>query len=141
MNNGAADFIDEVFCPGAAFLPGGYRLLSAGEVVERYEMHIEILEGLGDEEMVGWLWHPAWVPFAEHVSADVLAIDLRAGPGRGAVGESYNDSGTTFDWGPCLAAVIERFAVSVETGSGFGHYWPQVVDGCLEWDVVVSPGE
>jgi cell wall assembly regulator SMI1 len=138
INNGAAHFIEGVFRPEAGFLPGGHRLLSAAEIVEQRKMLNGILANT-DQEMVGWWWHPEWLPFAVHVAADALAIDLRDGPDRGAIGEFMHESNTNFDWGPSLAAVIDTVAVSVETGTNFKYFHPQVVHGCLNWDVIISP--
>jgi len=124
------------FKMGARFLPGGHRLLSVGAIVEQTTMLNEILGDL-DAEMAGSWWHPQWVCFAAHIAADGLAIDLRPGPGYGAVGEFRHDGFTEFDWGPSLAAVIDRVADCLENGVDFKYFRPVVEDGCLGWDVVV----
>ena len=69
LNNGATQFLRGEFRLAAGVLPGGHRLLSASEVVEHRKMLDDILRGM-DQDMVGWWWHPDWMPFAAHVAAD-----------------------------------------------------------------------
>jgi hypothetical protein len=53
VNNGAADFdAEETYRPGATFLPGGYRLLSAAELAKESRDLVEIVSDLGDD-MIG----------------------------------------------------------------------------------------
>lgn len=136
MNNGATASGPE-FPGGATFLPGGHRLLSAAEIVQQHQMLTDIL-ATTDEIMVGWWWHPQWVPFAVHVAADALAIDMRDGPRRGWVGEFTHEGNTNFDWGPSLSAVIEQIAACVRTNSDFKYFRPHVVDGYLDWEIIVE---
>lgn len=132
LNNGATQPIGAASAAG--FLPGGHRLLSALQVVEHRRMLDGILAGM-DQDMVGWWWHPDWIPFAAHVAADALVIDLRDGPHQGAVGEFMHEGNTNFDWGPSLAAVIHDMAESVETGAPFRYFQPRVAGGRLDWHV------
>ena len=99
-----------------------------------------ILSGM-DEGMAGCWWHPEWIPFATHIAADALVIDLRDGLQQGAVGEFMHESNTNFDWGPSLAAVIADVAGCVEAGVPFKYFQPQVTDGRLDWEVIVPPQE
>jgi len=132
--NGAAAFAEGVFYPGAGFLPGGYRLLSVPEIVEQRQMNNQILSTT-DEEMVGFWWHPQWLPVAQHVRADALVIDLRPGSNCGAVGEFAHDERTEFGgWGSSFAEFIARTADSIENAVNFRDYCPLVVDGALDWD-------
>ena len=138
LNNGATQFLRGEFRLAAGVLPGGHRLLSASEVVEHRKMLDDILRGM-DQDMVGWWWHPDWIPFAAHVAADALVIDLRHDPQQGAVGEFMHEGNTNFDWGPSLTAVIDDIARSVETGTPFRYFTPRVVDGRLDWNIIVEP--
>ena len=135
LNNGASKFVDGEFRLAAGFLPGGHRLLSAVEVVEQRRMLDDILSGM-DDDMVGWWWHPGWIPFAAHIAADALVIDLRDGPQHGAVGEFMHEGNTNFDWGPSLAAVIAGVAKCAEAGTPFKYFQPQVTEGRLDWEVI-----
>lgn len=138
LNNGSSQFVNGEFRLASGFLPGGHRLLSAVEVVEHRRMLDDILNGM-DEHMVGWWWHPEWIPFAAHVAADALVIDLRDGPQQGAVGEFMHEGNTIFDWGPSLAAVIAEVAGSIEAGVPFKYFQPRIAEGRLDWEVIVSP--
>lgn len=105
LNDGATQFLRGEFRLAAGFLPGGHRLLSARQVVEHRKMLDDILRGM-DQDMVGWWWHPDWIPFA---------------------------------WGPSLTAVIDDIAQSVETGTPFRYFAPRVIDGRLDWNIIVDP--
>ena len=135
LSNGSSKFVDGEFRLASGFFPGGHRLLSALEVVEQRRMLDDILNGL-DENMVGWWWHPQWIPFAAHIAADALVIDLRDGPQQGAVGEFMHEGNTTFDWGPSLAAVIADVAGCVEAGLPFKYFHPRVIEERLDWEVI-----
>jgi cell wall assembly regulator SMI1 len=137
INDGAADFdSSEVYCPGAAFLPGGHRLLSAAEIVQDSRNTTEIAAEL-DDDMAGWWWHPQWVMFGRHIAADGLAIDQRPGPEQGYVGEFMHEDHTSFDLAPSIEAFIVSVAESLESGSDFSYFRPVVEDGRLDWDVIV----
>ena len=118
------------------FLAGGHRLLSASEVVEHRKMLDDILRGM-DQDMVGWWWHPDWMPFAAHVAADALVIDLRDGPQQGAIGEFMHAGNTNFDWvppsppssttSPGASKPVRRFATSL-------HEWLRAAStGTSSW--------
>lgn len=137
VTNGAAEFDESnTYQRGAAFLPGDHLLLSAKEVGQHTTSLREIADGLG-EDMIDCWWHPEWVLFGRHVAADGLAIDQRPGPEQGRVGEFMHEGGTSFDMAPSLRDFIARMADCLETGADFLHYRPVVIDGRLEWEVVV----
>jgi cell wall assembly regulator SMI1 len=136
--NGAGDFAaDGTYRRGAAFMPGGHRLLSWEEIAQQSQSLNEIAARFGDDA-IGYWWHPQWVLFARHIAADGLAIDQRPGPGQGAVGEFMHEDHTSFDMAPSLGAFITTMADCLNNGTDFLHYRPVVEDGCLDWAVVVS---
>ena len=137
-SNGAADFdADGTYRRGAAFMPGGHRLLSSAQIAEQSQSLNEIAARHGGDT-IGYWWHPQWVLFARHIAADGLAIDQRPGPGQGAVGEFMHEDHTSFDMAPSLGAFIATMADCLSNGTDFLHYRPVAEDGCLDWDVVVS---
>ncbi|MGH3168597.1 MAG: SMI1/KNR4 family protein [Trebonia sp.] len=139
LNNGAAawDAPETAFRPGAAFLAGGYRPLSAEEAGEHAIMLCEVMASIDEENMIGSWWHPQWVMFGLHNAGDGLAIDQRPGPGQGAVGEFENEGDTAFDMAPSLSTFLATMADCLETGSDFRHFRPIVKDGYLDWGVVL----
>jgi cell wall assembly regulator SMI1 len=138
VNDGTADFdAAGTYCRGAAFMPGGHRMLSLAEIAEQNQSLNEIVARHGGD-MIGYWWHPQWVLFATHIAADGLAIDQRPGSGRGAVGEFIHEDHTSFDMAPSLGAFIATMADCLNNGTDFLHYRPVVEDGCLDWDVIVS---
>lgn len=68
-----------------------------------------------------------------------LLTDLRDGPQQGAVGEFMHAGNTNFDWGPSLTAVIDDIARCVETGRSFRYFTSRVVEGRLDWNIIVEP--
>lgn len=137
VNDGAADFDAEGnYRHGAAFMPGGHRLLSAAEVARQSQNLNEIVAGFGGD-MIGHWWHPQWVLLASHINTDGLAIDQRPGPGQGAVGEFIHEASTSFDMAPSLGAFIAKMADVLDNGADFLHYRPGVWEGCLRWRVVL----
>jgi cell wall assembly regulator SMI1 len=138
INNGAADFdAEETYNQGAAFLPGGHRLLSTAEIARESQNLAEVAAEAGDD-LIGYWWHPQWVLFAQHISVDGLAIDQRRAPGQGSVGEFMHEDHTTFDMAPSIEAFIATMADCLENGTDFRDFRPLVEDGCLDWDVVLS---
>jgi cell wall assembly regulator SMI1 len=138
VSNGAAEFdAGGTYRRGAAFLPGGHRLLSAAELAGDSRSLVDIVGEFGDE-MVGYWWHPEWVLFGRHVAADGMAIDQRSGPGQGAVGEFMHEDRTEFTMGASFGEYVAKLADSVENGTDFLYYRPRVQDGGLGWDVIVG---
>ena len=138
INNGAADFdAEETYNQGAAFLPGGHRLLSTAEIARESQNLAEVAAEAGDD-LIGYWWHPQWVLFAQHISVDGLAIDQRPAPGQGSIGEFMHEDHTTFDMAPSIEAFIATMADCLENGTDFRDFRPLVEDGCLDWDVVLS---
>jgi len=135
MTNGASFSPDQQF--GSRFLPGGFSLLPVAEIPDRADMLNSIVLSLGSD-MLGYWWHPHWVPFAETISGDALAVDQRPGSGQGRVGEFHHDGYTEFNLGASLTDYITLVATALEQQQDFGYYRPRVVDERLAWDVVVS---
>lgn len=141
VNNGAADFdADGAYRRGAAFLPGGHRLLSAAELAGQSRDLVEIVGSLG-EVMIGHWWHPRWVLFGRHIAADGMAIDQRPDPGQGAVGEFMHEDRTQFTMGASLGEYIAKIVDSIENGTNFLYLRPCVEDGVLDWDVITCEDE
>jgi cell wall assembly regulator SMI1 len=141
VNNGAAEFdADGTYHRGAAFLPGGHRLLSAAELARESRDLMEIVSDLGDD-MIGYWWHPRWVLFGRHVAADGMAIDQRPGPRQGAVGEFMHEDSTEFTMGASLGEYIAKVADSIARGTDFLYFRPLVDDGGLDWDVIDGEDE
>jgi cell wall assembly regulator SMI1 len=141
VSNGAADFdADGTYHRGAAFLPGGHRLLSAAELAKESRDLVDLVGDAGDD-LIGYWWHPDWVLFGRHIAADGMAIDQRPGPGQGAIGEFIHETGTEFTMAASLGQYIAKMADSIENGTDFMHYRPLVQDGSLDWDVIVEEDE
>jgi cell wall assembly regulator SMI1 len=138
VSNGAAEFdADGTYHRGAAFLPGGHRLLSAAELAGESRVLVEIVGEFGDD-MIGYWWHPEWVLFGRHVAADGMAIDQRSGHGQGAVGEFMHEDCTEFIMGASLGEYVAKVADSIENGTDFLCFRPLVEDDGLDWDVIVE---
>lgn len=75
------------------------------KIPERADMLNNIVHSRG-KDMLGYWWHPQWVPFAETVSGDALAVDQRQGQGQGRVGEFHHDDHTEFTLGSSLTDYI-----------------------------------
>jgi len=62
-------------------MPGGKRLLPVRQIVENHRLLSEIVaqsdERSGD--MIGWWWHPSWLPFAADARGDCFYCDERPG--------------------------------------------------------------
>ncbi len=148
VNNGAADFSAAgTYHPQAAFLPGNYRLLSAAEAAEGSRALVEIAdEGGGD--LRGYWWHPQWVLFGSHITADGMAIDQRPGRRQGAVGEHCHQNCTEFTMGTSLGEYIEQMADSLDSGTDIPRpfengellrYRPYIdEDGGLSWHAILN---
>jgi cell wall assembly regulator SMI1 len=137
VSNGAAEWdgATGTFHPGARFLPGGHRLLSAAEVAEASLGLVVVMDDLGFPELPGTWWDRGWVMFARHVAGDGMAIDQRPGLGQGAVGEFINEGSTTFTMATSLGEYLAKVADCVENGTDFRWNRPVVRDGALDWDV------
>jgi cell wall assembly regulator SMI1 len=131
------------------FTLAGYTLSPLAGIVARSRSLTGILAdlaggdtGLDDDTMTGWWWHPEWLPFADHIAADALAIDARPGEGLGQVGVFRHEDHTTFDR-PSLASLLHETADVLEahrpspagspTGPELFGLVPRVVDGRLRW--------
>ena len=134
MTNGSAFTPDAELQFGSRFLPGGYSLLPVADIPGR----IEMLNGIVEEDMLGWWWHPQWVLFAEHVAADALVVDQREGPSQGRVGEFRHDHRTDFELSSSLTDYVSSIADALEQRQDFGCWRPLVVDRRLDWDFVAG---
>ncbi|MFF4186259.1 SMI1/KNR4 family protein [Streptomyces sp. NPDC001691] len=129
---------------GAAFLPHGNRLMCVQEIAA----FRTAANGLVDEEVAGYWWHPEWVPFATKSEGvmDCLFIDARVGPGRGHIGSFFDESGGELGWWPSLGAFLADTAGALEevrpvaawspppsAAVGVRPVLPQVTDDILVW--------
>lgn len=139
MRNGASEWTDGTYDVGGHFLPGGYRLLPVDEIVQSSQMLTEIALRTEREDpnvfMIGWWWHPSWLPFAGTAGATLYFTDQRM-DGEGQVGEFVKDDEARLDSWPSLAGMLTEIADAVETGTDVGMWRPQVVDGRLTWEIV-----
>ncbi|ARZ72625.1 hypothetical protein SMD11_7049 [Streptomyces albireticuli] len=124
-NDGAAD-------DTGRFLPGGYRLLGCREIAEQHEMLCTVLDELG-ERMIGHWWHPQWVPFAIHVAANCLFVDMRDTDERGRVGEFLHDARAVGAW-PNLPAMFAETSHALRSGTAVRDHVPVVVEGEITWE-------
>lgn len=115
----------------------GLRLLSLREIVSMHQVMCSLLDA---EDLVGTWWHPQWIPFAaNHDEWSRLYLDARPGPGRGAVGYFFMESGGRPLW-PTLTASVEQLAASLENGTPLNHHTPRVAEnGLLVWDWQAPP--
>lgn len=51
-----------------------------------------------------------------------------------------HETNTSFDWAPSLEAFVADLAVALEEQRDYRCFRPQVVDGRLDWDVLVEDG-
>lgn len=121
---------------GAFSFPPFYAPQNLDRILGDWLVKCEVLAGSGSSWADDW-WHKQFVPFADAGDGGSLLTDQRPG-GHGRVGESYPDSGTTFDgWPASVAELLELTASSLETGKPVnGHYRPEVdTQGGLDWEI------
>ncbi|MBT2385321.1 SMI1/KNR4 family protein [Streptomyces sp. ISL-11] len=118
--------------PNGRFLPGSYRLLGCDEIVEQYVMLNTLLDELG-ESMVGYWWHPEWVPFATHIASDCLFVDMREGEDHGRIGEFRHEDHADGIWSS-FAVMLHEVAQALQSGRAVREYVPTVVEGELAWE-------
>lgn len=94
----------------------GYIPLSATGIVKQWRMLGESLSRLGDD-MVGYWWHPLWLPVGLHNTGDTLFVDQRPGAGQDAVGDLLtHDSAEVGTWAS-FALLLEHTAAALESGA------------------------
>ncbi|MET8680803.1 SMI1/KNR4 family protein [Streptomyces sp. NPDC004647] len=130
-HDGADDRYPTVYQPGAGrFIPSRYRFLSTHEICERANgMNRQLAEDDPDSTMVGYYWHPRWVPIAQETTTCLLFIDHRPGPTYGAVGELIEGDHAYLAKWPSLAELLTRIADSIEHDAPLGRYTPQPTGG------------
>jgi cell wall assembly regulator SMI1 len=107
---------------GGREVVGGWNLLSAESVVEKYRL-MQKYSGEADvpEHLQGLLntaGSAGWIPFVSTVSGDYLCIDVAPGP-VGTVGQIFgwnHDGEADRPVAPSLTAWLERVVACVETG-------------------------
>lgn len=121
--------------------------LSVAQIVESWQMYMDIQGDLEDQPEPGSLdpvwWHPLWVPFGE-LDSDAQVIDLREGPGQGALSMTYHDDiGLVPPSWPSLAAYLQEVADVLERGGAVDEEWAPFLreNGELWWDVPLPEGE
>lgn len=141
LRNGTSEWKEGSYEVGVRFLPGGYRLVPVDEIVRSSQMLTEIAQRSERENpesvLIGWWWHPSWLPFANVVWGGAYFTDQRTG-GEGEVGEFVKDDEARLAQRPSLAAMLAEIADAVETGTDVGIWRPQVVGGRLDWEIVPS---
>lgn len=140
-------------------LPGSYRLLSARETAAEWQL----LNGFHDERTAaeagedadedfvrtgvsGVLYgHPQLIPVARDVRGGCLVLDHRPEADRGRLHEAEAEEGIvrgTGDMWASLPVLMERVAMSLETGRPVGAHAPMVdEEQRLYWDFVPLRGE
>ncbi|MFJ5218667.1 SMI1/KNR4 family protein [Streptomyces sp. NPDC088354] len=115
----------------------GMRLLPLREIESAHRGMCSMLTG---DDLVGIWWHAQWIPFAaNHDGWSRLYLDVRPGPGSGAVGSFFMESGGERRW-PSLTVYLEQVAASLEDGAPLNHRTPRVAgDGLVVWDWQAPP--
>ncbi|MET9862118.1 SMI1/KNR4 family protein [Streptomyces smyrnaeus] len=117
---------------GAAnFLPRNYRPVSAEESRKLHKENNEILEDSDYPDMVGYWWHPLWLPIAESPSTDLLFVDHRPET-FGQVGHFDHEDSATLKW-PDLTAFLAHTADCLSGTGGDSYFQPEVAGGQLSW--------
>nr|MDT0664118.1 SMI1/KNR4 family protein [Micromonospora sp. DSM 115978] len=83
--------------------PGRYGLMSLDRIVSSWRTTTSILDQQ-DECMVGYWWHPLWIPFGETATPDCLIIDQRPGDTCGQLGEFHSHDSTKIGSWPSLGS-------------------------------------
>ncbi|MEU8700928.1 SMI1/KNR4 family protein [Streptomyces sp. NPDC048680] len=101
--------------PGALLL--GYSLLPVDRIIESHAHLVSLandaVEDGYEEEVIGRIAHPRWVPFAQALTGDLLFIDHRT-DGFGAIGEmSFADPDYAKQW-PSLPVMLRDLCSAVE---------------------------
>jgi cell wall assembly regulator SMI1 len=96
-------------------------------------MHIEILAGLDDDEMIGYWWHPRWIVFGSDGAGHRLVIDDRPGPWRGKVSEWSRTDGLIWEFAPSIGEFLADVASALQGGTPLHGWRPVVGNGDLEW--------
>ncbi|MFI7243580.1 SMI1/KNR4 family protein [Streptomyces qinglanensis] len=133
IHDGAAETPDD---EGAAyFLPRNYRLVSAEESRRLHKETNDILQMHDDQGMVGYWWHPLWLPFAESPSTDLLFVDHRPET-YGQVGHFDHEDSASLRW-PDLAAFLAHMVDCISGTSSDRYFQPDITGGQLSWRPVM----
>ena len=114
-------------------------LLSAGEIVERWQLMMELAPHYDGFVTKPWddepWWHPLWMPWAE-ADGHLQVFDLRPGEESGRLGWALRTDGGDFsDAWPSLAAYLHEVAEALTHGGGVRGMYPYLAsDGQLWWD-------
>jgi len=93
-----------------------------------------------DPGMVGYWWHPRWLPFGFNIAANNLFLDLRPGQHYGAVGWFNHEGEAQQRLSPSLGVFLSDIADALEGDGAVLGEWPVVDErGFLNW-VRVSGG-
>ncbi|WP_461009605.1 SMI1/KNR4 family protein [Streptomyces capparidis] len=116
------------------FIPPGYRLLGPLEIVWRHHGMMERVSEYQGSSAVGTIVHPLWMPLAGGVSADLLFVDHRPGPGYGGVCEWREGSPEFHPVWPNVGAMLTEIAEAMETGSQpSGRYIIGIKNSRIAW--------
>ncbi|MFC4610334.1 SMI1/KNR4 family protein [Streptomyces maoxianensis] len=125
LHDGAENTEAATFLPSARLLP----------LHEMASIHLSTCDLLDSADLLGTWWHPQWIPFAaNHDGWSRWFLDARPGPGFGAVGSFFMESGGDCGRWPSLAVFLEEMADAVEDVRPLGNHLPRVDDEALSWD-------
>ncbi|MEO3742597.1 DUF6461 domain-containing protein [Plantactinospora sp. B5E13] len=131
--------------PGAFTLGGSYQLMRVEEIPRRWRTTTDALgmstvddEDHHDEDdgLLGWYWHPQWVPFGKTNSVDMLVVDCRPGVTYGAVGVHLKGDVTHFGHWPSLADLLADIADGLDRDRPVRHWHPAADGVRLHWELV-----
>jgi cell wall assembly regulator SMI1 len=130
---------DGVTFDGGRFeIAGRYAPASVERIESLWRMLTDLLDDFGDEDgMVGWWWHPQWVPIAEDNSGCELIVDGRAGEDNDRVAVKDKEDGPWWDnaefcW-PSLGALLAETADLLEGRKVDQRHLPTVRSRRLSW--------
>ncbi|MEE6259507.1 DUF6461 domain-containing protein [Plantactinospora sonchi] len=131
--------------PDAFTLAGRYQLMRVEEIPDRWRMTTDALDLSSDADaerededngLLGWYWHPRWVPFGKTNSVDMLVVDCRPGESYGAVGIHLKGDGTHFgDWAS-VADLLADIADGLHRDRPVRHWHPATDGVRLHWELV-----
>jgi cell wall assembly regulator SMI1 len=103
---------------------------------------IDVLKQFGtdfdDNPMVGYWWHPRWLPFGFNIAANYLFVDLR--PDHGGIGWFNHEGEAELGLAPSLEVFLHDVAAAME-GNGTAIGCRPVIDehGFVTWVPDTTP--
>lgn len=128
--------------PGEFEIAGRYAPASAERMTHIWQMLTDLLledfnDDFNDDGMVGWWWHPRWVPIAEDNAACQLVVDGRPGEDNDRVAVRDREDGAWwnhdhFSW-PSFGALLTETADLLEGAKVDRRRVPTVRSRRLYW--------